>query len=234
MGTLPFIYLGIPMHHRKLRNSDWKTVEERFQKKLSGWKGKMLSVGGRLVLINSVLSNLSMFMLSFFEVPRGVLKRLDYYRSRFFWQSDGHEKKYRLTKWDVLCTPKDHGGSGILDLDLRNRCLLSKWVFKLINEDDIWQRLLRNKYLRHKTITQVEHMPGDSHFWSGLMQAKNDFLRMGKFNLGDGSQTRFWEDAWLDSTPFKYQYPSLYNIVRKKSATVATVLSIESFECGLS
>ena len=24
MGTLPFIYLGIPMHHRKLRNSDWK------------------------------------------------------------------------------------------------------------------------------------------------------------------------------------------------------------------
>ena len=98
MGTLPFKYIGRPMHHRKLRNSDWKIMEERFQKKLSGWKGKMLSVGGRLVLINSVLSNLSMFMLSFFEVPRGVLKRLDYYRSRFFWQSDGHKKKYRLTK----------------------------------------------------------------------------------------------------------------------------------------
>jgi len=24
MGTLPFRYLGIPMHHRKLRNSEWK------------------------------------------------------------------------------------------------------------------------------------------------------------------------------------------------------------------
>ena len=34
----------------------------------------MLSVGGRLVLINSVLSNLSIFMLSFFEVPKEVLK----------------------------------------------------------------------------------------------------------------------------------------------------------------
>jgi hypothetical protein len=53
-------------------------VEERFQKKLSGWKGKMLSVGCRLVLINSVLSNLSMFMLSFFEVPVGVLDRQPY------------------------------------------------------------------------------------------------------------------------------------------------------------
>jgi hypothetical protein len=97
MGTLPFRYLGIPMHHRKLRNLDWKEVEEMFQRKLSGWKGKMLSVGGRLVLINSIFSNLSMFRLSFFEGPRGVLERLDYYRSRFFGQSDGHKKKYRLT-----------------------------------------------------------------------------------------------------------------------------------------
>jgi hypothetical protein len=97
-------------------------------------------------------------------------------------------------------------------------------VFRLINEDGIWQQLLRNKYLRHKTITQVEYMPGDSYFWSGLMKRKNDLLRIGKFVVGDGSQTRFWEDAWLDNTPFKNQYPLLYNIVRKKSATVTTVL----------
>ena len=45
----------------------------------------MLSVGGRLVLINSVLSSLPMFMMSFFEIPRGVSKKLDYFRSRFFW-----------------------------------------------------------------------------------------------------------------------------------------------------
>ena len=37
----------------------------------------MLSVGGRLVLINYVLSSLPMYMLSFFEIPRGVLKKLD-------------------------------------------------------------------------------------------------------------------------------------------------------------
>jgi hypothetical protein len=43
-----------------------------------------MSVGGRLVLINSVLTSLAMFMLSFFEVPKGVLERLDYFRSIFF------------------------------------------------------------------------------------------------------------------------------------------------------
>jgi hypothetical protein len=41
----------------------------------------MLLVGGRFILINSVLSSLSMFMLSFFEVPRELLKKLDYFRS---------------------------------------------------------------------------------------------------------------------------------------------------------
>jgi hypothetical protein len=66
IGAFPFRYLGILMHYRKLSNRDWKQVEERFEKKLSSWKGKLLSSGGRLVLINSVLSSLPMLMMSFF------------------------------------------------------------------------------------------------------------------------------------------------------------------------
>jgi hypothetical protein len=95
-GIFPLKYLGIPMHVRRLSNRHWNAVEERFQKKLSSWKGKFLSSGGRLVLINSVLSSLPMYMMSFFAIPKGVLKRLDYYRSRFFWQCEEHGKKYRL------------------------------------------------------------------------------------------------------------------------------------------
>lgn len=45
-GSLPFRYLGLPMHYRKLRNSDWKPIEERIERKLSSWKGKHMSVGG--------------------------------------------------------------------------------------------------------------------------------------------------------------------------------------------
>jgi hypothetical protein len=82
----PFKYLGISMHYRKLNNCDWKIVEAKFEKKLSGWKGKLMSVGGRLVLINVVLTSLAMFMISFFEIPRGVLERIDCFRSRFFWR----------------------------------------------------------------------------------------------------------------------------------------------------
>lgn len=62
-----------------------------------------------------------MFILSFFEVPKGVLKRLDFFRSRFYWQSDNHKKKYRLVKWNILCRPKDQGGMRIQNLKIKNK-----------------------------------------------------------------------------------------------------------------
>ena len=108
-GEYPFKYLGIPMHHRKLLNSEWGKVEERFEKKTLLLNAKYLSYGGRLVLLNSVLSSLPMFMMSFFEVPKGVLKNLDHFRSRFFWQGSSNKHKFRLAKWNILCRPKIKG-----------------------------------------------------------------------------------------------------------------------------
>jgi hypothetical protein len=55
------------------------------------------------------------------------------------------------------------------------------------------------------------------------MKVKEEFLSLGKFDLGDGSQVRFWEDAWIRPCPLKSLFPALYNIVRKKSASVRTV-----------
>jgi hypothetical protein len=52
-------------------------------------------------------------MLSFLKIPVGVRKRLDFFRSRFFWQSHETKKKYRLTKWSIICRPKDQGGLGV-------------------------------------------------------------------------------------------------------------------------
>jgi hypothetical protein len=179
------------MHHKKLSNNVWKIIEQRIEKKLSSWKGKHLFVGGCFVLINSVLTSLVMFMLSFFEVPRGVLEKIDYYRSRFYWQCEQHKKKYRLTRWNIICQPKEQGGLGIQNIDVQNRCLLSKWLFRLINEEGIWQNLLKKKYLCSQTITHVQKKLGDSQFWSSLMKVKESFLSLGHFKLNNGLNIRF-------------------------------------------
>jgi hypothetical protein len=105
-----------------------------------------------------------MFLLSFFEIPKGVRRRLDYYRSHFLWQSDELKKKYRLTKWNIICRPKDQGGLSIEVLAIKNKCLLSKWLFKLLSEEGVWQELLSNKYLHGKMLSQVQAKPNDSPF----------------------------------------------------------------------
>jgi hypothetical protein len=221
IGSLPFRYLGIPIHFRKLKNGEWKPVEDRFEKKLSSWIGKLLSYGDRLILINSVLTSLPMFMLSFLEIPVGVRKRLDFFRSRFFWQSDGHKKKYRLTKWNVICRPKEQGGLGVEVLELKNKSLLSKWLYKIMNEEGVWQEILQNKYLKTKTLSQVSAKPTDSPFWKGLMNVEDEFFSRGTMVIGNGQKTRFWEDIWLGDTPLKDQYPMLYNILNHTNVTVA-------------
>jgi hypothetical protein len=73
------------------------------------------------------------------------------------------------------------GGLGIQNIDIQNHCLLSRWLFKLINEEGVWQNLLRRKYVRDNTIAQVHRKQGDSHFWSGLMKVKDSFLNLSRF-----------------------------------------------------
>jgi hypothetical protein len=68
---------------------------------------------------------------------------------------------------------------GIIDLDIQNKCLLSKWIIKLLNEDGLWQRILKKKYLKGRTLSQVKKKNGDSQFWSGLMEVKDLVLQKG-------------------------------------------------------
>jgi hypothetical protein len=88
---------------------------------------------------------------------------------------------------EIMCKLKDQGGLGIQNLEIQNECLLIKWLFKLINEDGLWQRILRNKYVSKHTIGSVERKPGDSHFWSELMKVKEKFIRFNSFQLNNGS-----------------------------------------------
>jgi hypothetical protein len=57
------------------------------------------------------------------------------------------------------------------------------------------------------------------------MKAKATFLMHGSFHLNNGKQICFFEDKWLGNYSFQQQYPSLYNIVRRKNLTVESVLS---------
>lgn len=60
---------------------------DRFTKRLSSLKARLLSIGGRLTLVKAVLGNLPIYFLSLFKAQKKIINRLESIRRRFFWVS---------------------------------------------------------------------------------------------------------------------------------------------------
>lgn len=54
-GKFPLTYLGCPVGYAKKRKSYFLGLIKKVQSKMHAWKGKLLSYGGKIVLINSIL-----------------------------------------------------------------------------------------------------------------------------------------------------------------------------------
>ena len=63
IGSLPMIYLGMPLGASHKSPIVWNSILEKIKRKLAGWKKMYLSKGGRLTLLKSTLSNLPTYSL---------------------------------------------------------------------------------------------------------------------------------------------------------------------------
>ncbi|XP_078152676.1 uncharacterized protein LOC144547863 [Carex rostrata] len=91
VSHLPLKYLGVPLSDKKLSTADWSCIIDKVTKKLQGWVGNLLSIGGRLTLVNSVLTAIPLYMLSLYKMPVKVRQQIDRIRRRFLWQ--GYKKR---------------------------------------------------------------------------------------------------------------------------------------------
>ncbi|GJW12181.1 RNA-directed DNA polymerase, eukaryota, reverse transcriptase zinc-binding domain protein [Tanacetum coccineum] len=78
----------------------WQEIVEKVQSRLSKWKSKTLSIGGRLTLLKSVLGSIPVFHMSIFKVPSKVFHILESIRSHFFNGHDPGSKKASWVKWN--------------------------------------------------------------------------------------------------------------------------------------
>ncbi|KHN06598.1 hypothetical protein glysoja_046985, partial [Glycine soja] len=63
----PFSYLGIPVGSSSKSWNVWQPIISKLEAKLAKWKQRCLSMGGRISLINYVLTALPIYLLSFFR-----------------------------------------------------------------------------------------------------------------------------------------------------------------------
>lgn len=167
LTALPITYLGVPLHWKTLRVSDWMPLVDKIENKLQTWKGSLLSLGGRVILLNSVLSSIPLYWLSIYKMPVTIKNIIDIIRKKILWAGcSSTKKKYHLISWRFVCLSKDQGGLGVMNLTRINIALLAKWWFRFKDPtiEGKWKQILIDKY-GHSGLNTTD----SSHFWNGLL-----------------------------------------------------------------
>ncbi|GJX53707.1 putative RNA-directed DNA polymerase, eukaryota, reverse transcriptase zinc-binding domain protein [Tanacetum coccineum] len=112
--SLPFTYLGL-LVGKKMRACDgWDLILSRFRDRLSSWRAKSLSIGGRLTLVKSVLQSLPIYYLSLFNAPQKVIHILEAIRYRFFRGFKDSQRGICWVKCNTILLDRDKGGLGVV------------------------------------------------------------------------------------------------------------------------
>ena len=86
-------YLGLPTLIGKSKNEVFVEIKEKVGKKLTGWKEKLLSMGGREILIKTVAQAIPTYTMSCFQLPKGLCDDLEGMMRRFWWGQNNKNKR---------------------------------------------------------------------------------------------------------------------------------------------
>lgn len=178
---------------------------------LSKWKGKNISMGGKATLVQSVLSAMPTYCLSFYKIPKKTIREIVKIQRNFLW--GGSEDTYRIpwVSWDNICKTKEEGGLGIKNLGLFNKALLGKWVWRLVTEEErLWVRVIKSKY---GVVGEIERRGGRRrrclNWWRYLMRIYRGENGLGGMReqltreVGNGENIYFWWDNWVGDCSLK-------------------------------
>ncbi|GJT68519.1 putative RNA-directed DNA polymerase [Tanacetum coccineum] len=227
--ALPFIYLGLPVGMKMNRVESWSEVIDRFTNRLSSWKSKILSIGGRMTLTKAVLGSLPLFYFSIFRAPSKVLQNLEKIRSRIFWGFKEGSKGISWVKWSKVCSNKSVGGLGVGSLKSMNLGLLGKWRWRFLNEQEaLWRKVISVLYDNDGGFHNISGAGLKKGIWDGILSSSvaiddtgvafsHSFIK----KVSDGDTTLFWEDSWVAHGPcLKLRFPRLYALETNKEAKV--------------
>lgn len=121
-------YLGLPALIGADRSDCFRHLIERVMAKTKGWKEKLLSMGGKEVLIKSIAQAVPNYAMMVFLLPKNICKGITDVISQFWWGDDENHRRMHWKAWWKLCIPKGKGAwdSGTSTASTR-RCWLNKF-----------------------------------------------------------------------------------------------------------
>ena len=86
-------YLGLPSLIGRSKKQVFAILKERVGQKLAGWKSKLLSMGGKEILIKAVAQAILTYTMSCFLLPQGLCDDMERMMKNFWWGQRQQETK---------------------------------------------------------------------------------------------------------------------------------------------
>lgn len=84
--------MGLPEEVTRKKAEMFKYIVDKVREKTQGWSKKILSSGGKEVLLKSVALALPVYSMNIFKLPREVCEEINGILAKFWWSS-GEDKK---------------------------------------------------------------------------------------------------------------------------------------------
>ena len=157
-------YFGLPALVGAERSDCFRHLVDRVRQRVNGWKEKLLSMGGKEVLIKSIAQAIPVYAMMVFKIPQNICKGISDTISQYWWGDDDEKKRIHWRVWWKMCVPKNRGGMGFRDLQSFNLALLAKQVWCLLSDSDsLCARVLRAKYYTNGKLLEEKLKRGASY-----------------------------------------------------------------------
>jgi hypothetical protein len=192
----------------------------RIERKLVN-TSNFLTQGGKLELVNSVLSSMATFYMCWIKVPIQILYQTDKYRRHYLWNGgDTNGKRVPMIFWKKVTRPKMKGGLGVIKLRIQNETLLLKNLHKFFNKVDLpWVQLIWAQYYPNGKVPS--QIPKVSFWWRGMLRLLTHYKGLAYEVAGSGHTILFWKDLW-NRQFFEHTYPELFSFAINEDITLAT------------
>ncbi|KAL2251910.1 UNVERIFIED_CONTAM: hypothetical protein Sindi_2313300 [Sesamum indicum] len=176
-GQLPMRYLGLPLLSSRLSIPDCKPLLLNIDARINGWEGISLSYAGRIQIIKSVLSAMSIYWASAFILPKAIIKQIEKRFRTFLWKGTS-TLGYAKVAWKDVCN-------------------------HLMKE----AKELRTSGRLHNTSIWTINEKGGSWGWRKMLRLRSSILPMTEFLIGEGRLFYLWKDPWHHLGPLIARFP---------------------------
>jgi len=164
--------------------------------KLNAWKGRLLTIMGRVQLVNAVICSMLTYSFHVYKWPSSLLMEVAKAMRNFIWSGSFDQRKLCTVSWAKICKTKDEGGLSVRDPMKMNQAFLLHLTWQLLTSEEHWAHIGRTRFL-HKGLPKAHYIT--SSVWPGMKKHVTIILEHAIWSVGNGKSINFWSDKWLES-----------------------------------